>query len=194
MNSGDTHYRSESFSPAPDKKNEWWEWLKALVIALGLALIIRTFLFAPFVVDGTSMFPNLLDGERLIVNEVIYYIKQPQRGDIIVFHHESGARYIKRVIGIPGDHVEFRNDQLYINGEEQDEPYIREEIKRYQLDGNQWTEDFEEVVVPEGELFVLGDHRPVSDDSRQFGTISVESVIGRADVVFWPLTSFRWLD
>lgn len=185
-------YESKTFSHG--KKNEWWEWLKALVIALGLAMIIRTFLFAPVVVEGTSMFPTLLDGERLIVNKMIYRFKQPQRGDIIVFYHESGARYIKRVIGIPGDRVAFRDDQLYINGEKKDEPYIREEIERYQLDGNQWTEDFEEVVVPDGQLFVMGDHRPVSDDSRQFGAISVESVIGRADVVFWPFSSFRWLD
>ncbi|MBO8171051.1 MAG: signal peptidase I [Bacillaceae bacterium] len=175
------------------RKNEWLEWGKSLVIALALALFIRSFLFAPFVVDGVSMLPNLKHGEKLIVNQVAYWFGEPERGDIIVFHYAHDKDYIKRVIGLPGETVEVRDDTLYINGKIVKEPYIITEKDQYQRQGMSWTEDFGPVKVPQDKLFVMGDNRPVSDDSRDIGTIEMDRVVGRADLVFWPFSSIRML-
>jgi len=172
-------------------KNEWWEWTKALAIAIILAFVIRSLLFAPFVVDGTSMMPTLQDRERLIVTKLVYFIGDPKPGDIIVFHATQERDYIKRVIGVGGDVVEMKNDQLYINQQPVDEPYLDEYKKQAQSEGYVLTEDFDPVEVPEGELFVMGDNRRNSKDSRMIGTVPLESVVGRADVIFWPLNQFR---
>ncbi len=106
------------------KKNETWEWVKALLIAFGLAAIIRVFLFTPIVVDGVSMMPTLENGDRMIVNKIGYTIGEPKRFDVVVFHAPEEKDYIKRVIGLPGDEVEYRDDVLYVNGEPFEEPYL----------------------------------------------------------------------
>ena len=122
------------------KKNETWEWIKALLIAFGLAAIIRIFLFTPIVVDGDSMMPTLENGDRMIVNKIGYTIGKPDRFDIVVFHAPEQKDYIKRVIGLPGDEVEYRNDVLYINGEPFEEPYL-DQYKAEVVD-SPLTEDF----------------------------------------------------
>ena len=173
-------------------KNEFWEWSKALLIAFGLAWLIRYFLFTPIVVDGESMMPTLEDGDRMIVNKIGYEVGEPDRYDIVVFHAPEKKDYIKRVIGLPGDHIAYKNDQLYINGEAQQEPYLdsyKEEINEGTL-----TEDFtlEELthmeVVPEGHVFVMGDNRRYSKDSRIIGVVSMEEIIGSTSFIFWPPT------
>lgn len=173
------------------EKNEFWEWSKALLIAFGLAWLIRYFLFTPIVVDGESMMPTLEDGDRMIVNKIGYEVGEPDRYDIVVFHAPEKKDYIKRVIGLPGDHVSYKDDQLYINGKPQAEPYLtpfRNEINEGTL-----TEDFtlEETpaqvsVIPEGYVFVLGDNRRYSKDSRHIGLISMEEIIGNTSIIFWP--------
>ncbi|MDQ0337526.1 signal peptidase I [Caldalkalibacillus uzonensis] len=160
-----------------------WEWVKAIILAVGLALIIRLLLFAPIVVDGESMLPTLHDKERLIVNKAVYLWGEPKRGDIIVFHATHDKDWIKRVIGESGDVVEVKNGVLYINGEQIEEPYL-------DPSAGFMMHDFREVV-PEGELFVMGDNRPNSRDSRNIGTIPISSVVGRAELVFWPLQDIR---
>ncbi|OEH91242.1 signal peptidase I [Bacillus solimangrovi] len=171
-------------------KSETWEWVKALLIAVALAAIIRYFFFAPIVVDGLSMMPTLHDQNRMIVNKFNYSIGKPQRFDVVVFEATEDKDYIKRVIGLPGDHVAYKDDVLYINGEQMNEPYL-DELKK-DVEGN-LTYDFtlEELtgfdVVPEGELFVLGDNRRFSKDSRMIGTIPMERIIGEAQLVYWPL-------
>lgn len=175
--------------------NELWEWTKALLIAVGLAALIRYFLFAPIVVDGLSMMPTLENGDRMIVNK----IGEPERFDIIVFHAPEQKDYIKRVIGLPGDTIEYRDDVLYINGEKYDEPYL-EEYKKQITDGP-LTEDFTlsdlptvgQDVVPEGELFVMGDNRRFSKDSRHIGTIPLDKVIGSTSIVYWPIEDMRFV-
>ncbi|MBO0995461.1 signal peptidase I [Bacillus sp. SD088] len=174
------------------EKNELWEWTKALLIAVALAAIIRFFLFTPIVVDGYSMTPTLHDGDKMIVNK----LGKPNRFDIIVFHAPEHKDYIKRVIGLPGDTVEYRDDVLYINGEAYEEPYL-EKSKQELFDGK-LTDDFtlEETpvgteTVPEGEVFVMGDNRRSSKDSRHIGTISMNEIIGDTSVVFWPLQDIR---
>ena len=110
-------------------KNEIWEWIKALFIAIILAFIIRIFLFTPIVVEGSSMEPTLQDQERMIVTK----IGEPKRFDIVVFHASESKDYIKRVIGLPGDRIEYIDDTLYINGTPYDEPYL-DEFKQEMVD------------------------------------------------------------
>lgn len=177
------------------KKNELWEWTKALVIAVLLAGVIRYFLFAPIVVDGLSMMPTLHDQDRMIVSKLSYEIGKPKRFDIIVFHAPEGKDYIKRIIGLPGDRIEYKNDTLYVNGKAYKEPYL-DQYKKEVVDGP-LTDPFtlkEKIgrdTVPKGELFVMGDNRRFSKDSRHIGTIPLSKVIGKTNMVYWPLSDAR---
>ncbi|MDQ0230554.1 signal peptidase I [Metabacillus malikii] len=178
------------------KKNEIFDWLKALVIAMLLAAIIRYFFFAPIVVDGYSMMPTLHSQDRMIVNKFAYKVGKPKRFDIIVFHATAEKDYIKRVIGLPGDDVEYIDDTLYINGKEYDEPYL-DQYKKQLIDGP-LTEPFKleritgKETVPEGHIFVMGDNRRQSKDSRHIGTVPMNQVMGKASIVYWPVSSFRF--
>lgn len=167
------------------EKNEFWEWTKALVIAIGLAFLIRYFLFAPIVVDGSSMEPTLFEGDRMIVNKM----GKLDRFDIIVFHASEEKDYIKRIIGLPGDRIEYKDDVLYINGEQYDEPYL-DELKKQILDG-QLTQDFIVEEIPEGQIFVMGDNRKASKDSRHIGTVKIDEVIGDTKLIYWPYKEIR---
>lgn len=179
-------------------KNETWEWIKALLIAFGLAAIIRVFLFTPIVVDGVSMMPTLTDGDKMIVNKIGYSIGKPKRFDIIVFHAPEQKDYIKRVIGLPGDEVVYENDVLYINGEAYEEPYLdqykKEAIELPLTDDFTLEDKIQSTTVPEGHLFVLGDNRRKSKDSRHIGAVPIEEVIGKTKLVFWPMNNFGFVD
>ncbi|RSK27009.1 signal peptidase I [Bacillus sp. HMF5848] len=171
----------------------FWEWIKALAIAIILATVIRHFLFAPILVDGQSMYPTLHDGDRMIVNKLSYLIGEPERFDIVVFHYNQEQDYIKRVIGLPGDHIEYKDDVLYINGQPYDEQYLNQS-KAGIIDGL-LTESFNledvtngEFTVPEGQLFVMGDNRRHSKDSRHIGTINSSSVVGKTSIIYWPFS------
>ncbi|MBD3918216.1 signal peptidase I [Paenibacillus sp. PR3] len=177
---------------------EIFEWVKAIAIAVILVLIIRWLLFMPFIVDGPSMQPNFQTGERVIVNKILYKIREPKRGEVIVFHvPEEGRNFIKRVIGVEGDTIRYEGDDLYVNGEKVDETYIKEAIDQAHAEGHDYNnsqfsqnfpnESFTESVVPKGHIFVLGDNRPESKDSRMIGFVSLDEVIGRSDVIFWPM-------
>jgi signal peptidase I len=171
------------------KKNELWEWMKALVIALLLAFVFRYFLFAPIVVDGRSMDPTLHNQNRMIVNKFIYKISDIDRFDIIVFAATEEKDYIKRVIGLPGETISYVNDKLYVNGKHILEPYLEEHRKQ---DPHRFMTNFSEITVPEGHVFVLGDNRQHSKDSRHLGPISMDKIIGEANIVFWPISEFRF--
>ena len=178
------------------EKNEFWEWTKALLIAFAIAVLIRYFLFTPIVVDGDSMMPTLVDGDRMIVKKIGYTIGEPDRFDIVVFHAPEGKDYIKRVIGLPGDTVEYKDDQLYINGKPYDEPYL-DQYKSELTEGT-LTQDFtlQDVdptleVIPEGYVFVMGDNRRYSKDSRHIGIVSEEKIIGNTSIVFWPISEMK---
>ncbi len=172
------------------KKSELWEWTKILLIASALAVIIRYFLFTPIIVDGRSMMPTLENRERMIVNKLSYVFGEPKRFDIIVFHAPEQKDYIKRIIGLPGEHIEYKDDILYVNGIPYHEPYL-EEYKK-QLMGGTLTESFS-VTVPEGHLFVMGDNRRESKDSRHIGPIPIESVLGKTTLIYWPLEDFQFI-
>jgi signal peptidase I len=184
-----TDETQETYETHVKKPNEAWEWTKALGIAILIAVSIRVLLFAPIVVDGVSMMPTLQDGEKLIVNKAIFFISEPKRGDIIVFHATEDKDWIKRVIGEPGDIVEVENDTLYINDEMVDEPYL--DISKSIATGI-LTNGFRSEV-PEDHIFVMGDNRQNSRDSRMIGPIPIDSVFGRAEAVFWPITGLRWV-
>lgn len=174
------------------EKNELWEWGKALFIAFVVVGFVRFFLFAPIVVDGESMMPTLENGDRMIVNKIGYSIGEPDRYDIIVFHATEDKDFIKRVIGLPGDHVAYEDGQLLINGEAQKEPY----------DGDieTFTEDFslekvtEFETIPEGYVFVLGDNRKNSTDSRIIGLIPIKEIVGSTNYVFWPFDDVGFVE
>ncbi|MDE3838159.1 signal peptidase I [Bacillus methanolicus] len=175
-------------------KKEGLEWLKAFAIGMIIFAFIRTFFFSNYIVEGESMKPTLKDGNKLVVNKIGYQIGELQRFDVIVFHANKKEDFVKRIIGLPGDKVEYRNDQLYINDKKMDEPYL--DIYRKQVPGGRITGDFtlEELTgeekVPPGKLFVLGDNRLGSWDSRQFGFIAIDQVVGKVNVRYWPLNEF----
>lgn len=164
--------------------NEVWDWLQALAIAMLLALIIRYFVFSPFSVAGPSMMSTLHDGDRVLVNKVIYYIRDPKPGEVVIFHAPTEKDYIKRIIGVPGQEVSAQNNYVRVDGEAIGEPY---------LDEGKRTADFGPVKVPEGYVFVMGDNRTNSSDSREIGPVPIEQVVGRADVIFWPIRDFSFL-
>lgn len=157
------------------------EYAEAIVIAVILALFIMTFIARSFSVDGSSMYPTLHHGERLLVDEITYRFREPQRGDIVVFKYPANpkAKFIKRVIGLPGDTVLIRDGTLLLNGEPLSEPYL----------GERMVGDYGPYVVPPGTVFVLGDNRNYSEDSRyrDVGYVPRDYMVGRAVLRFWPL-------
>ncbi|MDF2670243.1 MAG: signal peptidase [Paenibacillus sp.] len=178
----------------PVVKNEAWEWAKALLIALGLVFVIRWFIFAPFIVDGESMEPNFDNAERIIVNKILYNVREPKRGEVVVFHAPAEKDYIKRVIALPGETVRVQGDKVYVNGELLDEPYLKEAMdKAHQAGGNYNNRNYAEAKVPEGSIFVMGDNRSFSSDSRMIGPVELEKIVGRADLIFWPANKIHWI-
>jgi signal peptidase I len=171
------------------------EWVLVIGGALLLAMLIRTFLLAAFFIPSGSMIATLNEGDRVLVNKLSYNLHDINRGDIVVFERppnepDTGIKdLIKRVIGLPGDVVEARDGRVVINGRYLDEPYVHCPTPGELT----CTDSFEGKPVPEGELFVMGDNRTASSDSRVFGTISADLVVGRAFVKVWPLNDISWL-
>ncbi|OZU87952.1 signal peptidase I [Virgibacillus indicus] len=166
--------------------------IPVLFFAIVFALVFRSVLFANYVVDGESMEPTLYDGNMMMVNKVIYNLEEVDRFDVIVFHANKKDDYVKRIIGLPGDKIEYRDDQLYVNGEYVEEKFLESHAKA--SDQEPFTENFTltqvtgEEKVPEGKLFVMGDNRADSLDSRSFGFISTEQIVGKVGIKYWPLT------
>ena len=179
------------------KKNELFDWIKSIVLAFVFVIAMRTFILSPTLVSGASMMPTYEDGDRVIVNQIGKQIFGIERFDVIVFEAPIGNDYIKRVIGLPGDHVAYEDDMLYVNGEALEEPYL-DLNKEQLLDNGTLTQDFtlESLTgystVPEGYLFVLGDNRRNSSDSRdaRVGLIPMEKVLGKTKIRFYPFDSF----
>jgi signal peptidase I len=161
---------------------------REIVITLVMAIVIFLLLQATvqsFIIVGSSMQPNFQDGERVLINKVVYRFDQPERGDVIIFHPggDQESDYIKRIIGLPGEFVEIKDGVVCIHEEDGDvftlaEPYIAEAARR----------DFTGSTIPEDEYFVLGDNRNNSNDSRNssVGTIPKEDIIGKAWLLIWP--------
>lgn len=156
---------------------------ETIIIAIILAFLVRGFVVETFVVIGPSMEPTLHDMERLFVNKVVYRIHPPGRGDIIVFGYprDPSRDFIKRVIGLPGETVELRDGRVYVDGK-----FIPE--KTVVFPDHQST--YGPVKVPEGQIFVLGDNRRNSEDSRYFGFVPFANIRGKAFLMYWPLRRF----
>lgn len=183
--------KKERVKKLDNSRNEIWEWAKSLLIGILLMVLIRTFILTPIVVDGASMNTTLMDHDRMIVNK----LDKPERFDIVVFHASETEDYIKRVIGLPGDRIEYKDDTLYINGAAYEEPYLDEQKNNTPglLTKNFTLEDtpVAAATVPEGEIFVMGDNRAYSKDSRMIGAIPLDQVIGTTNIVFWPVGEMK---
>lgn len=174
-------------------KSELREWIVAAAIAVILVLVFRFFIFQPFVVDGPSMHPNFYTNEKLIVDKVVYRFRHPKRGEVIIFHANPQQDFIKRVIATPGETIKVSGDNIYVNGKKIKEPYIQAaEDKAHQIGTTYNDRNYPETKVPPGHLFVMGDNRSDSEDSRfpQVGFVPYSKVIGRADFIFWPFKDF----
>jgi signal peptidase I len=193
-------------APAVPKKSVAREYLESVVVAVILALFIRTFAVQAFKIPTGSMETNLLIGDHLLVNKLVYSPslaplesgllgkKRIQRGHIVVFKfpEDPSRDFIKRVIGLPGETVEIRDRQVFIDGKPIDEPYahfleppLRHDDPEYGLRGESIRDNWGPQVVPEGQLFVMGDNRDNSRDSRAWGFLPVDQVKGRALLVYW---------
>jgi signal peptidase I len=180
----------------PRKKrrmNPLLEWLIVVAVAITSALLVRAYVVQQFAVEGESMMSTLHNGDRVLVNRLSYRLHDPRRGDVVVLRKIEGATaerdLIKRVIGLPGETVEVKSCIVYINDVPLDEPYLDPLIQARDGCG----QDQSTTVVPPGEVFVLGDHRGKSSDSRLFGAVNYGDLIGRAFVIIWPVGDWAWL-
>lgn len=200
----------------PAKHRPFWRELPVLiVVAFVIALLLKSFVLQAFYIPSASMEETLLIGDRVLVEKVSYRVSEPGRGDVVVFEKELGGAlpadeetrsplekitdsfkglfgfptgteqdFIKRVIAVGGDTVKGEGGKVILNGETIDEPYLAEGIE---------TSSFEPFEIPEGFIFVMGDNRGNSDDSRNFGPVSSDTVVGRAFILIWPPADFSTL-
>jgi signal peptidase I len=189
----------------------FWVELPLLVLAaLVVAVVIKTFLIQAFYIPSGSMENTLQLNDRVMVNKLAYQFGDLQRGDIVVFDDPRGtalpqeslfesirrnvgesvgisvprSEFIKRIIGRPGERIEIRDNHVLIDGQPIDEPYVKP--------GSAMA-DMDPVIVPEGEMFVMGDNRSRSQDSRVFGTVPIDTIVGKAFVIMWPADRWSWL-
>jgi signal peptidase I len=176
-----------------------WEWIFVVVVAIGAALLIRLFLFQQYYIDGPSMQTTLMPQDRVLVNKMSYKLHDIHRGDVIVFDRVTNEvqhdDLIKRVLGLPGETLEIRSCIVYIDGVQVDEPYLNpEQTSQIEPSARCGSHtDMAAIVVPEHMVFVMGDNRVQSFDSRDFGPIDTDKVRGRAFVVIWPASAWAWL-
>jgi signal peptidase I len=180
-------------NPAYDRTRSLVEWVVVIAGALVVALLIKTFLFQAFYIPSESMDPTLEVGDRVLVNKQAYegpLSHEIHRGDLIVFKKPEGEGdqgvqdLIKRVVGLPGETVTARDNVVYIDGKPLDEPYLQDDV---------FTEQFDGEPIPEGHVFVMGDNRTDSRDSRFFGPIPEEDIVGRAFFRVWPPSEISFL-
>ncbi len=156
-------------------------WLRDLVISLAISGFIIIFVYQPVKVEGTSMMPSLEDQERIFVNKFVYRLEPIERGDVVVFRYprDPSKSFIKRVIGLAGDRIRIETGRVWVNGKRLNEDYVPrayEDLRSYS-----------EMVVPPGSYFVLGDHRSLSNDSRDFGPVNESFIYGKAVFGYWPM-------
>lgn len=179
----------------PGKKNSWaaelWDWVKTIAIAFVIMVLLNMFVFNLSMVKGESMQPTLVASERLFINKVVYRFAEPGHGDVIVLKDPSDGPdkkefLVKRVVGVPGDTIEVKDQKLYVNGVAQQEGYTDVPIE---------DPGFEPITLEEGRYFVMGDNRHLgkSKDSRMFGSVKESDIVGRAEFIFWPLSEIKKL-
>ena len=163
------------------------DWIVSIVVAVALAMFIRTFIVELYVVDGPSMRPTLESEERLVVHTFIYRFRPPEKGEVLVFQYprDPSRDFIKRVIAAPGDTIEIRAGRVLVNDQLLTEDYILEKTRS----------EYPKSTVPEGHVFVMGDNRNNSEDSRfaDVGFVPYDLIKGKAMLVFWPISAYKTL-
>ena len=163
------------------------DWIVSIVVAVALAMFIRTFIVELYVVDGPSMRPTLESEERLVVNKFIYRFRPPEKGEVLIFQYprDPSRDFIKRVIATPGDTIEIREGRVLVNDQLLTEDYILEKTRS----------EYPKSTVPEGRIFVMGDNRNNSEDSRfaDVGFVPYDLIKGKAMIVFWPISAYKTL-
>jgi signal peptidase I len=156
-------------------------WLRDLSIAVAIAAFIIVFIYQPVKVEGTSMMPSLEDQERVFVNKFVYRLESIERGDVVVFRYprDPSKSYIKRVVGVAGDRIRIDGGQVYVNDRAVNEDYVPPAYTD--------ARSYPETVVPQQSYFVLGDHRSMSNDSRDFGPVNRSFIYGKAVFGYWPM-------
>jgi signal peptidase I len=174
---------STQTGPPPDKvlRPAFARWLRDVLISLAVSAFFIVFLYQPVKVEGTSMMPTLDDQERVFINKFVYHLEPIQRGDVVVFRYprDTSKSYIKRVIALPGDRVRIDDGLVYVNGLFSTEDYVPsmyEDVRSYP-----------EITIPPHSYFVMGDHRNLSNDSRDFGPVDASYVYGKAVFGYWPV-------
>src|SRR5208337_3677505 len=170
----------QSLGPAPRKSAGVGLWLRDLLVSAAASVLIITFLYQPVRVEGTSMLPRLVDRDRLFINKFVYRFTAIERGDVVVFRYprDPDKSYIKRVIALPGDRLRIEHGHVWLNGKPLSEPYVPLEYRD--------NRSMAEIVVPSGSYFMMGDHRSISSDSRDFGPVERELIYGKAAFIYWP--------
>jgi signal peptidase I len=178
---GDGSPNNPAVEPSGHSSGVMHSWLRDLVVSVVVSAFIIIFLYQPVRVEGTSMLPVLEDQDRLFINKLAYRVGEIHRGDVVVFlyPHDHEKSYIKRVIALPGDDLKIDHGQVYVNGAAVNESYVP---KRFADDRSQ-----ADMTVPPHEYFVMGDHRSISSDSRDFGPVDRELIYGKAAFVYWPM-------
>jgi signal peptidase I len=174
--------RDKIYAPVPSRTLPVLSvWLRDLFISLAISAFIIIFLYQPVKVEGTSMMPSLDDQERIFVNKYVYRLEPIQRGDIVVFRYprDTSKSFIKRVIGLAGDHIRIESGEVFVNGEALEEDYVPAAYADQR--------SYPETVVPPNSYFVLGDHRTMSNDSRDFGVVNLGYIYGKAVFGYWPM-------
>lgn len=198
---GDATDAGTTDTPRPSPWKAVREWVIVLVVALSAAAIIRVLVLQQFYISGPSMESTLVQDDRVLVNKLSYRLHDVNRGDVVVFDRitTSGGvmehdDLIKRVIGLPGEVVEIRDCEVYVDGRHLVEPYLDPaDLAQTDLVQRCNVVDMAPQTVPDHMVFVMGDNRPESFDSRMFGSVEVGQIVGRAFVVIWPFSDWTWL-
>jgi signal peptidase I len=186
-----------------NKKKIIWEYAKAIITALILAMLIRTFIIQAFKIPSGSMVPTLLIGDHILVNKFLYgtkipfsgkrvlMFKKPEKGDIIVFKYPENPSkdFIKRVVAVEGDVIESKNKILHVNGNTVNEPYAQHTDSSMRPMGIEPRDNFGPVIVPKDKYFVMGDNRDQSYDSRYWGYVDIKDIKGKALILYWSWDS-----
>lgn len=168
--------------------------LQSILLAFSVFIVVYIFLFRPFEVSGASMYPTFENGEHVLTNLITLRLDDPKQGDIVVFTapKDDEKDFIKRIIAIPGDRISLQNNQIYVNGTLLDQSmFLASDAQTF---GGSFLSEGKEVTVPNGYYFVMGDNRPYSSDSREWGFVKRDEIIGKSMFVYWPPGKLRWVE
>jgi signal peptidase I len=165
-------------------KKEAFDWFKSLIWAVAIALVVRFFFIGNFKIPTTSMVPTLKVGDRLLANNIIYRIRAPRRGEVVIFKYPEDPKrdFVKRMIGLPGEKIMIKDGNIYINGQEVNSERI---TSRYYYNEGYYANGLE-IEIPPGSYYVLGDNSINSRDSRYWGFVPAENLVGKAVFTYWP--------